>query len=109
MNARPAERARARQAATPDERPRLIVFHSPTSGRSRRVEGYLAQVLQRRHNHETFVTHRVSADERPDLLQRFHVVEIPTVCVVEGRRVVARVVSPRGCSELERALLPWLR
>lgn len=29
------------------ERPRLVFFHARNSGRSRRVEGYLSEVLQR--------------------------------------------------------------
>ena len=33
-------------------RPRLVFFYSPVCGRCRRAEGLLAQVLQRRHNHE---------------------------------------------------------
>jgi hypothetical protein len=36
------------------QKPILIVFSSHLDGHSRRVEGYLAQVLQRRRNHETF-------------------------------------------------------
>ena len=35
-------------------RPRLVFFYSRQSGRSRRAEGFLAQVLQRRRNFETF-------------------------------------------------------
>ena len=29
-------------------KPKLVFFHSPRSGRSRRVDGFVAQVLQRR-------------------------------------------------------------
>jgi hypothetical protein len=39
--------------ATGRSNPGLLFFHSPTEGSSRRVEGFLAQVLQRRRNHET--------------------------------------------------------
>lgn len=92
-----------------DERPRLLFFYSPTSGRCRRVEGFLAQVLQRRHNHDTFRLQRVCVDDHPDLLERFRIDRLPTLCVVEGKRVVARIVSPTGCTELERGLTPWLK
>ncbi len=34
-------------------KPSLVFFHSASSGRCRRVEGFLAQVLQRRANHDT--------------------------------------------------------
>src|SRR5436305_9565266 len=50
------------------DRPGLVYFHSKTSGRSRRVEGYLAQVLQRRRNHDTFKVYAVAQAERPDLI-----------------------------------------
>ena len=36
------------------DQPRLVFFHSALSGQCRRVEGFLAQVLQRRRNHGTF-------------------------------------------------------
>jgi thioredoxin-like negative regulator of GroEL len=100
---------RGRLSAPPAERPRLLFFYSPTSGRCRRVEGFLAQVLQRRHNHETFLLTRGSVDERPDLIERLRIQELPTLCIVEGKRVVARIVAPRGCSELEDGLMAWLK
>ena len=90
-------------------RPRLLFFYSPTSGRCRRVEGFLAQTLQRRQNHETFDLVRVNVDRRPDLAARFRVGELPTLVVVERRRVVGRIVSPGGCRQLERELGHWLR
>jgi hypothetical protein len=95
----------ARQA----EKPRLVFFYSPTSGRCRRGEGFLAQALQRRHNHDTFDLVRVNVETRPDLVDRFRVGELPTLVVVEGRRVAHRIVAPCGCRELERELRPWLR
>ena len=30
------------------------------------------------------------------------------ICIVEGRRLRRRIVAPRGCRDLERALEPWL-
>jgi hypothetical protein len=91
------------------ERPRLVFFYSPVSGRCRRAEGFLAQVLQRRHNHDTFDLHRVSIESRPDLAERFRVDAVPTIVVVEGRRIKRRVVDPGGCRELEKELQQWLR
>jgi thioredoxin-like negative regulator of GroEL len=91
------------------ERPRLVYFFSTTSGRCRRVEGFIAQVLQRRQNHETFTLSRVDAEERPDLVERFRVATIPTLFVLQGRRVAARLEVPGGCREIEEFLTPWLR
>jgi thioredoxin-like negative regulator of GroEL len=98
-------------AAAPDpvERPRLILFYSSVSGRCRRTEGHLAQVLQRRRNHDTFELIQVAVDRRPDLAERFLVDEVPTLLVVEGRRVQKRIVAPAGCRELEAQLATWLR
>lgn len=92
-----------------DERPRLLFFFSETSGRCRRAEGFLAQVLQHRHNHETFRLQRVCIDDRPDLKERFRIDRLPTLCVVEGKRIVSRIVAPGGCAELQERLTPWLR
>jgi thioredoxin-like negative regulator of GroEL len=90
------------------DRPRLVFFHSPVSGHCRRVEGFLAQVLQRRRNHATFKLVRVSEEERPDLLERFAVADVPTLVVVEGKAVRGRLERPRGCREIEGFLAPWL-
>jgi thioredoxin-like negative regulator of GroEL len=92
----------------PQDRPRLVFFYSPLSGRCRRVEGFIAQVLQRRRNHDTFDLVRVSIDRRPDLAEKFRVEQVPTICVVEGRKLRRTIVAPRGCRELERELEPWL-
>lgn len=89
--------------------PGLVFFYSPASGRCRRVEGFLAQVLQRRQNHRTFKLYRVDADRRPDLASRFRVNATPTLAIVSGRRVKGRLEEPSGCREIERFLAPWLR
>jgi len=90
-------------------KPRLIFFTSSVSGHCRRVEGFLAQVLQRRRNHGTFRLYRVDETERPDLVERFGVTELPTLVVVDGRSERARLVRPRGCRDIEQLLAPWLR
>ncbi|HEY3550521.1 MAG TPA: thioredoxin family protein [Gaiellaceae bacterium] len=102
-------------AAAPDAnahastaRPKLVFFHSPRSGRCRRVDGWIAQVLQHRSNHHTFELVRVSVDDHPDLAERFGVETVPTLCVVEARRLQKRIAAPRGCRQLERDLAPWL-
>jgi len=90
-------------------RPRLVFFYDAASGRSRRAEGYLAQVLQHRHNHDTFDLVRVDVARRPDLAERFRVDTVPTFVVVEGRRARKWIVRPSGCREIEKALQRWLR
>jgi thioredoxin-like negative regulator of GroEL len=90
------------------DQPRLVFFHSTLSGHCRRVEGFLAQVLQRRSNHGTFTVVRVAEEERPDLLDRFKIDTLPTLVVVQGKSVAGRLERPRGCREIEGFLAPWL-
>jgi len=89
-------------------KPGLVFFHSGLSGACRRAEGFLAQVLQRRQNHETFTLYRVAQEDRPDLVQRFGVKTMPTLVVVENKTVRATLERPRGCREIETFLAPWL-
>jgi len=93
----------------PTDRPTLVFFYSETSGRCRRAEGYLAQVLQRRRNHDTFSVRRVALDERTDLAERFRIERVPAFMVIDGRAVRGRLVAPRGCDEIQAFLAPWLK
>ena len=105
MSARAVESRQSRHAT----RPRLVFFFARNSGRSRRVEGYLSQVLQRRHNHESFELLHVDVEEHAQLAERFLVEAVPTIVVVEEKRVRGRLASPRGCRDIEALLAPWLR
>jgi thioredoxin-like negative regulator of GroEL len=98
----------SRNGHVPTTQPQLLFFHSKASGPCRRVEGFLAQVLQRRRNHDTFKLLEVAEEERPDLLERFAVGAVPTLVVVEDRSVRARLEQPRSCGEIETFLAPWL-
>ena len=93
--------------AGPD-RPTLRFFYSPTSGPSRRVEAFLAQVLQRRQNHRTFELQRVNCDKHPEHVKRYAITQMPTLIVIEGRRVLGRLEGSCGCREIEKLLEPWL-
>ena len=66
-------------------------------------------MLQRRRNHDTFELVRVPVDRKPELAERFLIDEVPTIVVVEGRKVRKRIVAPSGSRELETALAPWLK
>jgi thioredoxin-like negative regulator of GroEL len=101
--------ARVATATATMPRPRLVLFTSAVSGQCRRVEGFLAQVLQRRRNHGTFHLLVVDEDARPDLVQRFAVTNLPTLVVVDGRAERGRLEQPRGCRQIEQFLSPWLR
>jgi thioredoxin family protein len=90
------------------EKPTLCFFYSPRSGPSRRVEAFLAQVLQRRQNHRTFALRRVNCDEHPELAERFQVRALPALVVLESRKIRTRLDGPCGCREIEELLEPWL-
>lgn len=109
MSAAPTRSREAIDSGRVDTRPRLVFFFSATSGPSRRAEGFLAQVLQRRANHSSFQLVRVDAEQRPDLVERLRVMEIPTFLVVADGRVRERIVKPSGCTEITMGLAPWLR
>ncbi|HVV58552.1 MAG TPA: thioredoxin family protein [Gaiellaceae bacterium] len=89
-------------------KPKLLFFFASESGRCRRTEAHIAQVLQRRRNHETFDLVRIPVDRRPDLAERFRVERVPAILVVDERRVRARLAEPRGCREIQALLQPWL-
>jgi len=101
--------AKAGAKAAAAVRPRLLFFYSGNSGQSRRVDGFLAQVLQRRRNHDTFRVHRLDCAQHHDLVRRCGVSGPPSLVVVEGRRVRLRIEQPSGCREIETAIAPWLR
>ena len=87
-------------------KPILAFFRSDRSGRCKRVDGFLAQVLQRRRNHDSFVVKNIVREERPDLFKRFRIEEVPTLVVIEGRAVRGRLVAPRGSAEITLFLSP---
>jgi hypothetical protein len=65
-------------------------------------------VLQRRQNHRTFALRRVNCDKHPGLVERHAVTQMPTLIVIEGRRVLGRLEGSCGCREIEKLLEPWL-
>jgi len=91
------------------KKPGLIFFHSAVSGRCRRMEGFVAQVLQRRRNHDTFKYYTVARERRPDLVEKFGIVAIPTLVVLENSAVTARLEGMSSCGEIESFLAPWLQ
>lgn len=91
------------------EKPGLLFFYSARSGQSRRVEGFLAQVLQRRRNHSTFQVSRVDADKHADFATRLEVTDTPALVIVDGGRIRGRITKPVGCRQIEELLAPWLR
>jgi len=108
MAVAPSKEARGTRG-TKEHQPLLVFVHSERSGRCRRAEAFLAQVLQRRRNHETFRLRRLDVDARPDIAERLHVKTLPTLLLIEDKVVRGRLEDPRGCREITDFLDPWLR
>jgi thioredoxin-like negative regulator of GroEL len=110
MSERATTSLRHSRAPTADAaQPSLLFFFSATSGSSRRADGYLAQVLQRRANHSTFKLIRIDGDQRPDLMKRLRVTDLPTLLVFDRGRIRGRLVTPTGSRQIAHLLAPWLR
>ena len=90
------------------ELPRLVFFTASTSGQCRKVEAWIAQVLQHRRNHMKVKFVRVDAEARPELVEHFRVERLPTLIVVEERVAKARLECPQGTREIASMLAPWL-
>jgi thioredoxin 1 len=88
--------------------PALVVFESPRSGPCRKVDGLIAQVLASRARRSALRLLHVRVEERPDLVERFSVVDVPTLVVVHERRVRARLDGLARLDELEAFLSPFL-
>jgi thioredoxin-like negative regulator of GroEL len=95
-------------SVTAERPPRLVFFTDETSGQCRRVEGWVAQVLQHRRNHLKIKLVMVERAARPDLVDRFQVEQFPTLVVVEEHVAGARISCPRGIKEIEELLERWL-
>jgi thioredoxin 2 len=66
----------------------LLFFVHERSGPARRMESVVAHVA--RVERDRLRVHRVDVDARPDLAERFHVADVPTLALVKDRRLVAR-------------------
>jgi hypothetical protein len=95
-------------APTRTSAPLLLLFAEYTSGQSRRMDGFVAHVLQRRHNHGSFRYRIVLKEQRPDLFERFHIEDAPTLVVVDEGKVQARLVGYHRPGAVEDLLAPWL-
>ena len=109
LSAPPGTRPTPEPASELAAKPTLVFVYSATSGASRRVEGFLAQVLQRRRNHDTFTVRRVDCERHPELVERLGIEAAPAIVVIEARHVRARLERPRGCVDIKETLAQWLK
>jgi thioredoxin-like negative regulator of GroEL len=74
-----------------DPRALLVFFTSRRSGPARRMESLLAHIARK--ERKTLRVKKVDVDERPDIAERFHVDEIPSLARLDGRSTAPTIES----------------
>ena len=82
-----------------DSRPMLVFFTSRRSGPARRMESLLAHIARK--ERQMLRVKKVDVDERPDVAKRFRVAEVPSLALVKGKRVVARLEGRSTAPKIE--------
>jgi hypothetical protein len=75
------------------------VFFSEQSGACRRLDGYLAAVLQRCQNHDAFELTLVDVEQRPDLAKRVGVTSVPGLGI--GRCIKSHRLGALACRSFD--------
>jgi Thioredoxin len=79
----------------------LIFFRSTQSGPARRMESSIAHLARKERERLTVTV--VDVDEKPELGDRFRIDVVPTLVLVKGKRVVARLEDRRDARRASRA------
>jgi thioredoxin-like negative regulator of GroEL len=87
-------------------KPLLVFFWSERSGPARRMESLLAHLARRERTRLRVI--RVDVEKQPDLAERFRVVDVPTLVLVEGKQVVDRIEGRASAPKIETMLEPHL-
>jgi thioredoxin-like negative regulator of GroEL len=82
--------------------PLLVFFTSPRSGPARRMESLLAHI--ERKDRDRLRVLKVDIDLRTDLVEKLHVRDVPTLVLVIGRKVVARLDGRASAPMIEQML-----
>jgi thioredoxin-like negative regulator of GroEL len=90
-----------------DAQPLLVFFTSQRSGPARRMESLLAHIARK--ERDRLRVKRVDVDERPDLAKRFKISEVPSLALVQQKRVVARLEGRSTAPKIESMLEAFLR
>ena len=83
-------------------RPLLVFFTSERSGPARRMESLLAHIARK--ERDTLDVKRVDVDERPDLVEKFRIAQVPALALVIGKKVVARLEGRSTAPKIESML-----
>ena len=81
------------------ERPLLVFFTSQRSGPARRMESLLAHIARK--ERDSLRVKLVDVDERPDLAEKFRISQVPSLALVKGKRVVARLEGRATAPKIE--------
>ena len=85
-----------------DPRALLVFFTSRRSGPARRMDSLVAHLAGRRR--DAIALRRVDIDEHPDLAARFGVSQVPSIALVRGKRIVARLEGRSTAPKIEALL-----
>jgi thioredoxin len=89
-----------------DGKPVLVFFFSERSGPARRMESLLAHLARKERARLRVI--RVDVDEQPHLAERFRVEGVPTLVLVNGKRMVDRIDGRASAPRIESMLAEHL-
>jgi thioredoxin 1 len=85
----------------------LVFFYSPTSGPSRRMDGLVSWLYVR--ERKRLRLRLVNVDISAQTAERYLVSEVPTLVLIKGREIVARLEGKVTGQQIDAAVLPHLR
>ena len=85
-----------------DDKPLLVFFTSERSGPARRMERLLAHLARKDRTRVRVM--RVEVESQPELAEKFRVVDVPTLVLVKGKRVVDRLEGRASAPRIEAML-----
>jgi thioredoxin-like negative regulator of GroEL len=80
----------------------LVFFTSRRSGPARRMESLLAHIARKERGQ--LRVKKVDVDERPDIAARFRISQVPSLALIRGKRVVARLEGRSTAPKIEALL-----
>jgi thioredoxin 1 len=80
----------------------LLFFSSTRSGPSRRMESLLAHIARKERNRLRVV--QVDVDERRDIAERLGIAAAPTLVLVRGKEMIARIEGRASAPRIEAML-----
>ena len=85
-----------------DDKPLLVFFTSERSGPARRMESLLAHLARKERTRVRVM--RVEIHEQPELAEKFRVVDVPTLVLVQHKRAVDRLDGRASAPRIEAML-----